>query len=226
MTFSLRGMQENDCMPSNNVETNQSQLEIQLYNTGMDFVASNNYNNGPCWYFVKRSFLNKTGLRFKDGYYCEDGTFTMTMFLTCGLVLKTNIETYLYIRHPASTTIRKDYNHLIKMLDSFEYAMFYLTRLIEKHQHLMPSACYERCIERRNSYTLFYLLRVLRGGMRYRLLKKKLNEFHEKGLYPFQRMKRDYPSRKLGLIQSIVNNRILFTTICKLRAITLRRPKQ
>lgn len=48
------------------------------HGNGYDYIASHNYNNSPCYYWLKRSFVSKFELKFEEGKLCEDGMFTMT----------------------------------------------------------------------------------------------------------------------------------------------------
>lgn len=203
--------------PENHTFTDyhQADTKFETVVTGYEYIAKHNYNNGPCWYFIKRTFINKFNLRFVEGKLCEDGMFTMTALLNAKKVGHISRYVYFYAERPDSTTKTYDRTRLNKLNEGFRYAITYFSELIEYHHKTMGSECYNRLIIRRNSYIVFLLIRLLKfkAGSE---VSQTIEWLIQSGLYPIKKfIGHDYNGLSLRIIFYIINHKHLYLAACR-----------
>lgn len=184
--------------------------------TGIQYISKYNYNNGPCWYMVKREYLIANNIYFVEGYYCEDGMFTMKLLLCSTKIYRVDANVYCYVLHPGSTVTRRDIEHINKMLLSFEFAIDYLTKLINDYIPQMTTECFENCIIRRNSYVYFYLIRILRSKISHKDVLRRVKTLKDSNIYPFSDISKHYPGIKNWIIYQILIHPYMYYWICYL----------
>ena len=205
----------------NMVLENQSNVahigkSIEPIQTGAEYIATHNYNNGPCYYLTKTAHIIDNGIYFQEGRYCEDGMFTMKLFLSTRRMSHIDYDVYHYVLHPGSTVTRKDNKHQMKMIEDFTYAVDYMTALIESKSGELSDACLLRLSTRRNSYIYFLQLRMLRSSMPINTIMESIQKLEGGGIYPYPRLsKDDYPGFKTSLIHFILNHKWLFYIACR-----------
>lgn len=173
--------------------------------SGAEYISKNNYNNGPCWYVVKRESVGD--LRFVEGRYGEDGMFTMELLMGIKRVAHIDRHCYLYIRREGSTTTRKDEAHMKKMIADYMFVYHHMQGLIQKYRSSLNSGAIVRCTERSESYLFFLLVRLLRFPNGGPLIKGTLSAMKKEGIYPIKRLNRkEYPGLQFTMIHFIVNH--------------------
>ncbi|WP_288214440.1 glycosyltransferase family 2 protein [uncultured Bacteroides sp.] len=213
ITFNMLGKDENE---NNNLVKEVSTGLILGPMTGIQYIAKYNYNNGPWWYMVRREYLVANNIYFIEGYYCEDGMFTMKLLLCGTKIYHVDANVYCYILHPGSTVTRRDTEHMNKMLFSSEFAINYLTQLIENHASQMTTECFENCIIRRNSYVYFYLIRILRSKVAHEEVLRRVKALKDSNLYPFSDISKHYPGIKNSIIYQILIHPYMYYLACYL----------
>lgn len=211
VTFNILRRAEND---KNISEGSSGAISEPM--TGVQYIAKNNYNNSPCWYIVRREYLVINNLCFLEGYYCEDGMFTMKLLLCSTKIYHVDANVYCYVLHPGSTVTRRDTEHINKMLLSFEFAIDYLTRLINDYRSRMTTECFENCIMRRNSYIYFYLIRILRSKVSHKEALQRVEALKALALYPFSSICQCYPGIKNKAIYLILVHPYVYYLACYL----------
>lgn len=192
--------------------------------SGVDYVATHNYNNGPWWYAVKKDFLTENNILFEEGRYCEDGMFTIMALLKACTITAYNLKAYNYILRPNSTVTRRDNGHLLKMIDDFEYVIGYLSRLIDSVAVSAPPATTQRCTDRLRSYVFFLLARVMQARLPIKDVKAIYRRMQQQGLIPVKLSKKDYPGATFRMLNYCFSHRVLYLTACGVYK-TLRRGK-
>lgn len=180
---------------------------------GIDYIAKYNYNNGPWYYLVKRSFLQKIKLQFIPGRKCEDGIFTMQLFLASERMMHINVSVYCYLIRENSTVTSKNMEHLRIMIDDFQFAIKKLTEVIDEYKGRMSPGCFTRCMCRRDSYVFFLLVRIMKFGMDIRSIRWIICSLKEQKAYPFN-IDYDYGRRDLKILYRLFNIPILYYLIC------------
>lgn len=185
---------------------------------GYDYIASHNYNNSPCYYWLKRSFVSKFELKFEEGKLCEDGMFTMTAILNSRQIANIDSSVYFYAVRPNSTTTSHIPENRKKIADGFIYAINYFHNTLIVKGVQMNRACKNRITTRRDSYVFFLLIRLLKMGA-YQEAKSVTTNLKRDRIYPIKYfIGSDYPGVKLRCFTSLVNCRPLYLTLCKLKS--------
>ena len=154
---------------------------IEPIKAGADYIATHNYNNSPCYYLTKTAHLIGKSIYFQEGRYCEDGMFTMKLFLDTQRMSHIDYDVYHYVLHPGSTVTRKDQKHQMKMIEDFTFAVDYMTALIESKRVALSDACIKRLTTRRDSYIYFLQLRMLRSSMPLKIIKESIQKLEGGG---------------------------------------------
>lgn len=192
-----------------------STYQIEKIQTGIQFIEQHNYFNYAWNYLLLRSFLLDNNLKFVEGKFCEDGMFTMQSFLCAQKVAALDAYVYCYVIRPNSTMTRTDLSHQLKMIEDYQYVIFFLTDLITVYQSKMTLGCYNRCISRRNSYIFFLLIRLLKAKLKGDKITSVLNRLQRKGVYPYKFvLDTEYGDWRYTLIHRIINNKYLYKTTC------------
>lgn len=206
-----------DSMP-----VNRGGGDCKWIGNGYDYIATHNYNNGPWYYWLNRSFVKKHNLRFEEGKLCEDGMFTLTALLNAATVAHVDSLVYYYALRSNSTTKTLNKERRRKLIDGFIYAIGYFGRIIEKHKGNMSTECLDRILTRRDSYVFFLMIRLLRMGA-YQEAKNAIDNLRAEGIYPIRYfIGKDYNGIKLRMITACLNNRQLFFALCRINGIILR----
>lgn len=191
--------------------------ECKWSGTGYDYIASHNYNNGPWYYWLNRSFANRQNLRFEEDKLCEDGMFTLTAILNSKRIANIDSSVYFYAVRPNSTTTSTSPERRKKIVDGFEYAINYFEEIRKLHIN-MNTKCMERIITRRDSYVFFLLIRLLKMGA-YNEAKTITDHLKTKSIYPIKNfLGKDYSGTKLRVLTAIVNCNPIYLTLCKIKS--------
>lgn len=174
--------------------------EFDIVN-GAEYIANNNYNNGPWWYLIKKEFICINNLRFVEGRYGEDGMFTMKALLMAERVQGCACSCYCYVTHPNSTTTSRNRNHLLKMMDDYLFVYGYMRNMAEERKDNVPAAAYERLKYRAESYLFFLLVRLLRFPNARALIDETIGRMKEQDAYP---IRRPDPQCYLGLRYPVI----------------------
>ena len=173
---------------------------------GYEYIEKYNFNNGPCWYLVRKNMLN--GLRFECGRYAEDGMFTMTMLMNVKRIIHVDNECYYYIIRPSSTTTKRGVSHVSKMVEDYYYAYTYIQKLIKNNHEYLSQDALNRCEARSLSYIFFGAVRLL--YLPGSISNKWYKRLHKEDLLP---LSQPYPGLKYKLTSIILNYKILFSIV-------------
>lgn len=174
---------------------------------GAEYIAKNNYNNGPWWYLIKKEFISINNLRFVEGRYGEDGMFTMKALLMAERVQGCTRACYCYVDHPNSTTTSSNRNHLLKMMDDYLFVYGYMSNLAEERKDNIPVAAYERLKYRAESYLFFLLVRLLKFPNAGAMIDGTIGRMKEQGAYPIRRPEPQcYHGLRYPVITYVVNH--------------------
>ena len=180
--------------------------EYDIMNGG-DYIAKNNYNNGPCWYLIKKEFICRNNLRFVEGRYGEDGMFTMKALLAAERVQGCNMVCYCYVEQPNSTTTNRNRNHLLKMMDDYLFVYGYMRDLAEANKDRVHVAAYERLKYRSETYLFFLLARLLRFPNAGSLIDEIISQMKKQSAYPIRRPEPlCYSGAKYPIVTFVVNH--------------------
>ena len=158
----------------------------RVYTSGKDCFAKESIDNGPWWYWINREFLQENKLSFAEGKFCEDGVFTCNLFSKAKKVVYTNIDVYRYFRARNDSITKKcDDDHLLKMIDDFQFAVKALNDLYFENKNNSSEEYLYALKNRMNSYIFFLQTRVLRFG-KVSIAAQILKNLKGMGVYPYR----------------------------------------
>lgn len=208
-------------LPATKNIINQGLGKCKWQGNGYDYIATHNYNNSPCYYWLNKSFISKIGLQFTEGKLCEDGMFTLTALLNAKSLVHVDSVVYFYATRPNSTTSTINPERRRKIVEGFKYAINYFNKMIDVHKTRIDkgqSSCIQRITSRRDSYTFFLLIRLLKMGA-YDDAQSVIGLLKKQDLYPIKHfIGPDYPGVKLKILTLLVNCRPVYFTLCKAKS--------
>ena len=185
---------------------------------GKNYFTRNVPGNGPWLFLIKRSFVELCNLHFEEGHYCEDGMFAVCATNKARRVAYCRTDVYRYVNRPNSTVTRKDAIHQRKVINDFVYAIRYIQEFIEKESGSDVEGYIQKLIERRDSYSFFLLIRMMRANMNNNERNDVLNSMSQLYLYPNHGLTNDY-GRKLVVFSKILQNKFLYFLVCNIYVI-------
>ena len=180
--------------------------------SGKEYFQKVSTPNGAWEYFIKREFVFRNTFRFEPGRCCEDGMFTLSCISKAERVAKCNVDFYRYVKRPGSITTSKSAAHQKKMIDDFCYAICYIDRLVEEN---IDNKGFVECMtRRRDSYTFFLQIRMIRSSVEMDELSDYINVLEDRGCYPNGGLTSNY-GKKMVLLSRLFQRKALFFIILK-----------
>lgn len=194
-----------------NPNLNLIEFENQIC-SGSHFIAQHNFNNSPCWYFVKREVLLKNHLQFIEGNSVEDGIYTTQLLMCCKKTLYVNCAVYNYFINTNSVTKSNSIAHRRKMIDDFVAIIVKFDSLISKAKSdKFPLQAITRLETRQQSYVFFLFIRMLKAQEKWLDFKITMSILKKVNAYPIKKfIGIDYNSRTEKLFTYFFNNIVLF----------------
>lgn len=213
------GIQNGDPQKLNLAELELGDGSVIEIKSGKQYINRYNYRNETWWYFVRRDYLTRCGLRFADGKLLEDGVFTVQMFFYANKIAKVNQKAYFYATRPNSIMTTIDPKRLHSLIGGFKFAISFFSSFIDEHQAEMPIDCYNRLIERQQSYTFFLIIRLLKWGT-VKDIKETLNWLSGIGQYPIHHLiGKDYHGKRIKRLLKLINKRWVCLSLARIQPI-------
>ncbi|MFI1743926.1 glycosyltransferase family 2 protein [Thalassobellus sediminis] len=198
-------------------DLNKSKTNIEIKNIkhpllGIDYVANYNHRNEVWWYIINREFLKKSSINFDEGQWLEDAIFTAKLFLKANKMAHVEIDVHRYRIRQDSIVRNKNIEHYKKILSDQEKVIFDFDKLINKlPQIAKENSNYLRRIKnRQQSFVFFFIIRFMKSGLSYKLLKQKLNAFKEISAYPLKDfVGEEYNGFKYNVLTNLFNSAFL-----------------
>jgi glycosyltransferase involved in cell wall biosynthesis len=185
--------------------------------SGIQYIATHNYDNGPWGYIIRAEYLRQENIRFVEGHWCEDGMFSLSAIANARRVARLPRQIYGYVLNPNSNMSSKSASHQRKMLEGFLYAVDYFDRFIKDtcQASLNVPGFKKRVACRRDSYVFFLVIRLLRARLGYGYAKAMYGQLLDRGRIPLRDFcGEDYPGLKYKLLSFVVSTRRLFLAGC------------
>lgn len=176
---------------------------------GIDYVARHNYNNGPWLFMVRKSFLQEIGLTYKEGRQCEDGMFTMEMLCRAQRITHYPSPAYVYVKHSGGITKNREPKIYQWWLEGFAYAIDFFNGFIATQAQRADanSAFLQRLKSRRDSYTLFYCLRLMQSTQKIGEILSTHRNLKKKNWIPLRYLSlTEYPGAKFRFLRYVVSH--------------------
>lgn len=199
------------------ISKSSSEFQTSSIQTGSEYIANNNYNNSPCYYFIRKDFMSGIGLRFIEGKLCEDGMFTLTAFINAKSIVKIEKDVYFYVTRENSTTTTINPERIKKIISGFVFAIDYLDNIIEENRGRVSESCLQRMLARRDSYTFFLIIRLAKQRA-VNDLDSLLSDLRSKKLYPIRDfIGKDYNGIRLKALCWLFNHKLLFLSLLQIK---------
>ncbi|WP_422080565.1 glycosyltransferase [Ulvibacterium sp.] len=192
---------------TNNLQENE--LSVM---DGVAYIAENQYRNQVWWYFIKRSFLLESKIRFIEGRWMEDVIFTATLLLRTKRVsfLDFDIHRYVIVENSAMTS--KDPVHCTNLIYDLANAAREYAKLINSlsTSHASHEKCLKRLRTKQQSLVFALLIRAIKSKLTFSELKELLLQMKKIGAYPLNSLiGEDYHSLMFRVLTVVFNHGIL-----------------
>lgn len=181
--------------------------------TGINYIANNNYKNEVWWYFIKKSFLDTINLKFIEGKWMEDAIFTASLLIQAKRVIAVPIDAHRHVKVEGSAMTKNEPNHYLKIInDKANIAIVFNSIINELKAN--PDAnerCIKRLRSRQQSFVFFMLLRIMKSTIDKVEILPLLNKMKQEKAYPLNYfLGEDYNGWIYTLLSKCFSNKYFF----------------
>ena len=194
-----------------NVSTTESNKNHRiLVETGIEYIGNRKYKNEVWWFFVKRDFLQRTGIRLIEDRWMEDAIFTAQIFLKSSRIGHIDIDVHRHVVRPNSAMTSIEENQYLRVIRDIANAATVFESLIKSVD--ASSLGYHNCLKRlktkQHSFVFFMMLRMLQSSIKLEEIKSLISEMKKVQAYPLHfSMSNDYNKTIYKLLILIFNNK-------------------
>lgn len=195
------------------ISTSVSKLFNIKKQTGIEYIAKNNYKNEVWWYFINKSFLDSINLKFIHGKWMEDAIFTASLFLKAKSVIAIPLDTHRHVRVEGSAMTSKEPMHYLKVINDNANAAIVFNSIINNLEVNTDThrSCILRLKARQQSFVFFMLMRVLKSNINKQEILPLLNKMKSVNAYPLDSfLKVDYGGLKFLILSKLVSNKYIY----------------
>ncbi|WP_369998211.1 glycosyltransferase [Winogradskyella sp.] len=201
-------------------ETRTENINLQDFKitNGIDFIASNRYQNEVWWYIIKRSFIEDSGIKFIEDRWMEDAIITPQLFLNAERVAKLPIDAHRHLIVEGSAMKSKESAHYLRVIDDNRNAAMVFESLINDLKEKSANAdCIKRLRVRQQSFVFFMMVRMLKSEISLNRVKKTMDQLSSTGAYPMDSfVSVDYKGFNYVVLTKLFNNKELFYILFKI----------
>ncbi len=201
-------------------ETRTENINLQDFKitNGIDFIASNRYQNEVWWYIIKRSFIEDSGIKFIEDRWMEDAIITPQLFLNAERVAKLPIDAHRHLIVEGSAMKSKESAHYLSVIDDNRNAAMVFESLINDLKEKSANAdCIKRLRVRQQSFVFFMMVRMLKSEISLNRVKKTMDQLSSTGAYPMDSfVSVDYKGFNYVVLTKLFNNKELFYILFKI----------
>ncbi|WP_339916543.1 glycosyltransferase family 2 protein [Yeosuana marina] len=174
---------------------------------GIEFIKKNNYKAEVWWYFVKKSFYKRCGIKFYEKRFVQDSYITTTLLLKSNKILYVPIDAHRYRKHENSITKNTSRKHISKHINDMFFAIEELSHLSNQ---LEDKECLKRLKSRQESYFFFLLMRFPKSNLTFKNLSDLLKKGKNLHVYPLKNfISDDYNGWKYRVLTFLINRKIM-----------------
>ena len=181
--------------------------------TGINYIANNNYKNEVWWYFIKKSFLDTINLKFIEGKWMEDAIFTASLLIQAKSVIAVPIDAHRHVKVQGSVMTNKEPNHYLKVInDNANIAIVFNSIINElKANTDANDRCIKRLKSRQQSFVFFMLLRIMKSTINKAEILPLLKKMKQEKAYPLNYfLGEDYNGWMYTILSKSFSNRYIF----------------
>jgi glycosyltransferase involved in cell wall biosynthesis len=198
--------------------TETDNLKLSPITNGIDYIAKNRYQNEVWWYFIKKTFIEETKIRFIEGRWMEDAIITAQLFLKAKRMANLPIDAHRYLQVDGSAMTNKEPSHYLKIIDDNRNAAIIFESLIEdlKLRKANPDSI-KRIRIRQQSFVFFMMVRMLKSTISLNEVKTVINEVSKTNAYPLDAfLSNDYKGISYALLVNLFNKKSLYFLLFKI----------
>ncbi len=154
---------------------------------GISYIAELGFRNEAWRYFVHRSLLSDTGIKFIEGTLYEDVIFTASLFLKAKRMAKVELDVHRYVTVENSIVRSKDAAHNLRFIHGMTYAVERIHEMIKglNTSHVNYHKVVKKLKGRQQAFVLALIIRTFKHRLlNIKDLKKVLNRMNELEAYP------------------------------------------
>jgi glycosyltransferase involved in cell wall biosynthesis len=192
-----------------NIEHGIKELDVQ---DGISYIANIKHHNEIWWYFIKRSFMASTGIRFIEGRWMEDAILTSELFLKANRMAHADVDVHRYRILPTSAMRNKSSEHYNKVIYDNANAAHVYGELIESvsTDHKNAKLCINRLKTRQQSFVFFLMVRLMKSDISVDKIPEMLSGFEKINAYPLDKfIGKDYHGIGYSILVFIFNRKSL-----------------
>lgn len=180
--------------------------------SGKNYFSKYFPGNGVWTFLIKREFILSKELKFVEGRYCEDGMFVIQSTCWADSITYRHVDVYRYVKRNNSIVTNTDQQHALKMIDDFVYAIEYINEFaIDVQKNENDIEYISRVKERRDSYTFFLKIRILKACLKSEDICKIRIRLREIGCWSGTVL---YRGGKYKVLNMIFSNEFLYNVVC------------
>ncbi len=190
---------------SKNIEYGVKNLEVQ---DGISYIADYKYSNEIWWFFIKRKFIEASGIRFVEGKWMEDAILTAELFIVANRMAHVDYDVHRYRILPTSAMRNKSPEHYNKVIFDNANAAHAYAELIKSvpKNHANADGCLKRLKTRQQSFVFFLLVRLMKSDISIDKIPTMLKEFEKIDAYPLNKfLSDDYNGIAYSILVYIFN---------------------
>jgi glycosyltransferase involved in cell wall biosynthesis len=195
--------------------------EIKFYSiiSGGQFLKENkNIRYEIWWYFIRKEFLEKEEINFKQSDYDGDVDFTLALFLKAKHVAFCPITIYRYFQSPESTMRGKNLAYKKRIATYYLALIIDFSNLINDLEKSSIQYKEDICSNfrfRRDAFTFFTIIKMMKAHYSLKTFKEKISDLEKGRAYPINEfIGKEYGSLKYRILAKMINSKfVLFAAI-------------
>ncbi len=180
---------------------------------GLQYIQDHkNMRVEVCWYFIKRSFLEKYKITYHEAKFHMDVLFTYDLFLKAERVAYLPLSIYRYFQSENSIMRSTGKAHNLKRIKNTMILVLKLSHLING---LEKEKGYGSVIDtirfKRDSFLFFLFIKIFKTGIPLRELREKIATLESVNSYPFYSfIGKEHNTLQFKILNCIFNRKTLF----------------
>lgn len=186
------------------------------HSTGKEFIEEYvHFRHEIWWYFIKRDFMIEHHMSFNKNEYNADVMFTLEALGNAEKVGYLPIPLHRYVQTQNSLMRSKNFDITCKRIEYIQMMINNSSQLINNlNKDSNSDVLLKNMRYRRDVFTFFNILNMLRNKFRLVYVKNKIKSFKLTGAYPIKNFNNyKYTSLRYRILLAIINNEKLIYTL-------------
>ncbi|NNE31023.1 MAG: glycosyltransferase [Winogradskyella sp.] len=180
------------------------------------------------WYFIKRQFIETNALKFTKNEYNADVVFTLKALLNAKQMVYLPKAIHRYVQTGGSLMRSKDLIVKVKRIYYLHMMIMNLSVLINEAELTdnYSRKLIDNLSHRRDVFTFFNLLNMVRNPFHITYIKNKVNSLKEVNAYPIHNFaQKNYDTLKFNLLVTLINKENILYLVIYLKNMLIKPEK-